>query len=60
MAEEWVLDIRDHSLAGGVPFFFKQWGGVRRKQAGRVIRGQVWNQLPALAAILRQESPVHT
>jgi protein gp37 len=51
MAEEWVVDIRDQCLATGVPFFFKQWGGVRKKQAGRVLGGRTWNQLPALAGI---------
>jgi protein gp37 len=51
MAEEWVIDIRDQCLADGVPFFFKQWGGVRKKQAGRVLSGRTWNQLPALANI---------
>jgi protein gp37 len=51
MAESWVVDIRDQCAAAGVPFFFKQWGGVRKKQAGRVLRGRTWNQLPALAGI---------
>ena len=48
MAEEWVVDIRDQCRVARVPFFFKQWGGVRRKQAGRVLRGCTWNQIPAL------------
>jgi protein gp37 len=51
MAEEWVIDIRDQCLADGVPFFFKQWGGVRKKQAGRVLSGRTWNQLPALSNV---------
>jgi len=49
MAEEWVLDIRDQCLTAGVPFFFKQWGGVRKKRSGRVLKGRTWDQLPALA-----------
>ena len=48
MAEEWVVDIRDQCRVARVPFFFKQWGGVRRKRAGRVLRGCTWNQIPAL------------
>jgi protein gp37 len=51
MAEEWVIAIRDQCLAAGVPFFFKQWGGVRKKQARRVLRGRTWDQLPALAGV---------
>jgi protein gp37 len=50
MAEEWVLAIRDHCVAAGVPFFFKQWGGVRRKLAGRILEGHTWDQRPSLAA----------
>ena len=33
-------------LEAGVPFFFKQWGGVRRKRAGRHLEGRTWDQLP--------------
>jgi len=47
MAEEWVVDIRDQCLAACVPFFFKQWGGVQRKRAGRVLRERTWDQMPA-------------
>jgi protein gp37 len=50
MAEEWVIDIRDQCLAARVPFFFKQWGGVRRKRAGRVLKGRTWDQAPALVS----------
>lgn len=50
MAEEWVLDVRDQCLAARVPFFFKQWGGVRRKRAGRVLRGRTWDQVPVLVS----------
>lgn len=51
IAEQWVVDIRDQCLAAGVPFFFKQWGGVRKKRAGRVLRGRTWSQQPALVSI---------
>jgi len=49
MKEEWVVDIRDQCLAAQVPFFFKQWGGVQRRRAGRVLRGRTWDQVPLLA-----------
>lgn len=48
MQEEWVTDIRDTCLASGVPFFFKQWGGVFKKRAGRVLEGRTWDQMPGL------------
>lgn len=50
MAEEWVVDIRNQCVASDVPFFFKQWGGVRRKEAGRELNGRTWDQMPAFAA----------
>jgi hypothetical protein len=41
-----VLSIRDQCQAANVPFFFKQWGGVRKKQAGRTLAGQTYDGLP--------------
>lgn len=49
MMEEWVVDIRNQCVAADVPFFFKQWGGVNRKHAGRILQGRTWDQLPASA-----------
>lgn len=46
MAEEWVIDIRDQCLAADVPFFFKQWGGPRKKKTGRLLQGRTWNEMP--------------
>ncbi len=46
MEREWVLDIRDQCVAAHVPFFFKQWGGVRRSAAGRLLEGRVWEETP--------------
>lgn len=49
MREEWVLEIRDQCLDAGVPFFFKQWGGFNKKQAGRRLEGRTWDQMPTIA-----------
>ena len=46
----WVLEIRDQCLDAGVPFFFKQWGGTRKKKAGRELEGRTWDEMPALAS----------
>jgi protein gp37 len=46
---EWVTDIRDQCLTANVPFFFKQWGGVRKKKAGRKLEGRTWSQMPVVA-----------
>jgi protein gp37 len=47
--EEWVIEIRDQCLKADVPFFFKQWGGVHKKQNGRLLEGITWDQMPACA-----------
>ena len=44
--EQWVFDIRDKCQAAGVPFFFKQWGGIRKKQRGRMLQGRTWDEMP--------------
>ena len=48
MNADWVLSIRDQCLSAEVPFFFKQWGGVRKKQFGRTLEGRTWDQMPSL------------
>src|SRR6516165_2751609 len=50
MKEEWVLSIRDQCQAAGVPFFFKQWGGVQKKKAGRELQGRTYDELPVRLA----------
>jgi protein gp37 len=44
--EEWVQSIRDQCLAAHVPFFFKQWGGLRPKSGGRMLNGREWDEWP--------------
>ena len=46
MDEEWVLEIRDQCQRAGVPFFFKQWGGVNKKKTGRLLQGRTWEEWP--------------
>lgn len=46
MLENWVIDIRDQCVEASVPFFFKQWGGVNKKKAGRKLQGDIWEQMP--------------
>jgi protein gp37 len=50
MDPEWALDIRDQCVSAGVPFFFKQWGGTRKKKTGRELEGRTWDEMPALAS----------
>ena len=44
---KWVREIRKQCRAAGVPFFFKQWGGVQKKRNGRLLDGRTWDQMPA-------------
>jgi protein gp37 len=32
-----------------IPLFFKQWGGVNKKKAGRLLEGRTWEEMPAIA-----------
>jgi protein gp37 len=48
MEISWVVDIRDQCQEASVPFFFKQWGGVNKKRAGRVLEGRTWDAMPAV------------
>lgn len=45
--EEWVLRIRDQCRNASVPFFFKQWGGVRKSEHGRELDGRTFDEMPA-------------
>ncbi len=49
MEEEWAISIRDQCQTSEVAFFFKQWGGVRKKENGRLLEGTTWDMMPILA-----------
>jgi protein gp37 len=47
MEAKWVRSIRDRCLQADVAFHFKQWGGVNKKRAGRLLDGRVWSEWPS-------------
>ena len=47
MEPAWVREIQKQCGIARVPFFFKQWGGVNKKRAGRVLDGRTWDEMPA-------------
>lgn len=47
MHADWVRSVQRQCERAGVAFFFKQWGGVRKKAAGRLLDGREWNGMPA-------------
>lgn len=50
MRREWVVSILEQCEAAGVPFFFKQWGGVRKKKSGRMLNGRTYDAMPSACA----------
>ena len=44
----WVDQIKELCDNSGSAFFFKQWGGVRKKHTGRVYQGRTWDEYPSL------------
>lgn len=55
MQPEWVRSIRDQCVRAGVAFHFKQWGGVNKKRAGRVLDGRVWSEWPRDESIAKRD-----
>ena len=48
MEESWVQDLLAQCSQQGVRFFFKQWGGARKKAAGRILNNRTYDELPVL------------
>jgi protein gp37 len=46
MKREWVVSIRKQCRTQGEPFFFKQWGGVRKARNGRLLDGRTYDEYP--------------
>ena len=44
----WVYTIMNQCQSSGVPVSFKQWGGVRKNKAGRILNGRTYNEMPPL------------
>ena len=48
MRKEWVISIFRQCRAARVPFFFKQWGGVRKDMTGRELNGRTYDEMPGI------------
>lgn len=46
MFDEWVIELMMECQACDIPFFFKQWGGVNKKAAGRELLGRTYDEFP--------------
>lgn len=49
MKQIWVENIFNQCRDHGVPFFFKQWGGVQKHRTGRELFGRTFDEMPAIA-----------
>jgi protein gp37 len=49
MREEWVRHLLRYCRQYSVPFFFKQWGGMQKKKAGRKLEGRTYDEFPFTA-----------
>lgn len=55
--ESWVLSVKDQCKKNQVPFFFKQWGGVRKNTTGRTLLGKTFDEFPK---IQKKEAPIRS
>lgn len=46
LEQSWVRSIQRLCQKDAVPFFFKQWGGVRKSLTGRELDGQTYDEFP--------------
>ena len=49
LRKEWVTAILRQCRRAKVPFFFKQWGGVRKDLTGRELNGRTYSDMPNIA-----------
>ena len=46
VSADWIRDLRDQCRRQEIPFFFKQWGGTRKKIAGHLLDGREYREFP--------------
>jgi protein gp37 len=56
MKQDWVMSIFRQCRDSGVPFFFKQWGGLRKHETGRKLKGKTYSEFPSPSKTRQQSS----
>ena len=51
MDKNWVINIQRQCKAAKIPFFFKQWGGVRKSEAGRQLNQRTYDEIPDISRV---------
>ena len=59
MLRTWVVNIRRQCREQRVPFFFKQWGGVRKREAGRTLDGRTYDEFPLVFRLPNRTNGEH-
>ncbi len=54
---EWVRSLHVQCVSQKIPFFFKQWGGTQKKEAGRELDGKTYDEMPE-RSVIQQPSKV--
>lgn len=52
MEKDWVVSLQQQCEKENVAFFFKQWGGVQKKKAGRLLDGKIYEEMPKRIELL--------
>jgi protein gp37 len=60
MKKEWVLSILEQCRKADVPFFFKQWGGIRKDLTGRKLNGRTYDEIPLDRYDYKPQLPLFT
>lgn len=50
MDPAWPRELRDKCVDLGIPYFFKQWGGVQKHRTGRLLDERTWDEMPIMAS----------
>jgi hypothetical protein len=56
MEKSWVISVRNQCRRAKVPFFFKQWGGVRKSETGRTLDGKTFDELPKRRPVVASQT----
>jgi len=59
MHPEWVESIHRQCRFNDVPFFFKQWGGVRKDVTGRMLHGRTYDEMPQAVTAFDERARAH-
>lgn len=57
MQPAWVRSVRAQCRRAGIPFFFKQWGGLQKRVSGRKLDGRTYDEMPKVVRDPRPDGP---